>query len=155
MSQYARPATLDDVRHVAEHMRPLDVEEARAFGLSPLQALEIGLHQSDVCLALIAPDGTPCAITGISPNERYRNWGAIWLLGTSQIEDVPMTFLRHSKQVLKEMADSTPYEAFFNYTYAPNTLHHKWIKWCGFTFLRKVELPPFNKSFYEFISLRG
>lgn len=155
MSKYARQATLEDIEFVAENMRPLDVEEAGAFGLPPLQALLLGYHHSDVCKALIAPDGTVCAILGISPSEQYRNWGAIWLLGTSKIEEVPKTFVRHSKEVLKEVVNETSYEAFYNYTYAPNTVHHKWLKWCGFTFLRKVELPPFNKEFYEFISLRG
>jgi hypothetical protein len=51
--------------------------------------------------------------------------------------------------------DVTGDDAFYNYTYSRNTVHHKWLKWSGFTFLRKVTLPPLNKEFYEFVILRG
>lgn len=155
MIDYARPATMDDVRYVAEHMREDDIEEAGAFMLSPLEALTTGLHNADLCYTLLSPDGEPIAILGVSPNEAYPSFGAIWMLGTPLIEKYPMTFLRNTKPALESMFHQTRYDAFFNYTYAKNLLHHKWLKWTGFTFLRKVTLPPLNKDFFEFIILRG
>lgn len=155
MIDYARPATLDDVEYVAEHMREEDIEEAGAFGLPPLEALTIGFNNSNICQTLLTPDGTPCAIAGISPSTIHPTWGAIWMLGTHHIEEVPITFIRHSRKAIKALFEATEYDAFFNYTYARNTVHHKWLKWCGFTFLRKVELPPFDQEFFEFVSLRG
>lgn len=155
MIDYARPATMDDVHYVAENMRKEDIEEAGAFMLSPLTALTIGYNTSDVCYALTAPDGEPAAILGVAPNIAYKRMGAIWLLGTPLIEKYPKTFIRNTKPALNEMFEKTDYDAFFNYTYAENVLHHKWLKWTGFTFLRKVTLPPLHKEFYEFIILRG
>lgn len=155
MIDYARPATMDDVRHVAENMREEDIEEVGAFMLSPLTALTIGFNNSDLCYTLLSPEGEPAAIMGISPQPYFKGFGSIWLLGTPLIEKYPMTFLRNTKPVLQGMFEDTGYDAFYNYTYAKNLLHHKWLKWTGFTFLRKVNLPPLNEEFFEFIILRG
>lgn len=155
MIDYARPATLSDLKLVAENMREEDIEEAGAFLLSPLDALTQGFHNSQVCYTLISPEGEPGAILGVTPNEVYPSFGLIWMLGTPVIEKYPMTFLRNTKSAVGILFDQTGYDAFFNYTYASNTVHHKWLKWSGFTFLRKVTLPPLDKEFYEFITLRG
>jgi hypothetical protein len=44
-------------------------------------------------------------------------------------------------------------EYVYNYTYAKNTVHHRWLKWLGFTFLRKVNLGPEGKPFIEFAKI--
>ena len=62
------------------------------------------------------------------------------------------SFLRHSRPLLTQLfAD---YDALYNYTYERNTVHHNWLRWLGFVFLRRVELTP-NNFFYEFVKVRN
>jgi hypothetical protein len=153
MNRFIRPTVDDDIRFVADHMRIEDVEEVLAQGSTPFDGLVRSRDNSTLCHTLIEPDGTPCALLGICPGY-YAKSGLIWLLGTQGIERNPITFLRHSKSALTELFEAGPYDFLYNYTYAKNQLHHKWLKWLGFKFLRTVEIPPFNKSFIEFVKIR-
>lgn len=152
MDRYVRPSIESDVAFIADHMRVEDVEEVRAAGSDPLNSLTFGLHHSKPCLTLLNGAGTPIAMCGVAPGA-YPNSGAIWLLGTQGIEDSSITFLRYSKQALELMFDQSGAEFTYNYTYAENHLHHRWLKWLGFTFLRRVSLGPEGKPFYEFVKL--
>jgi hypothetical protein len=89
-------------------------------------------------------------MTGSVPCERHPGFGRVWLLGTNDIERYPKTFLRHGAEVRDMLFDG--YCGLYNYTYENNSLHHKWLKWMGFTFLRRVELTP-NNFFYEFVGI--
>lgn len=79
----------------------------------------------------------------------------IWLLGTDAIEQNAIPFAKQSKPILDYMFKETQSKGFYNYTWVGNTLHHKWLKWLGFSFLRKVNLGPHNEEFFEFVKLRG
>lgn len=152
--KHVRPSTMEDCLFVAKNMREEDIAELKAStGLDPLSALLTGLTDSDVCLTMIEPStGDPAGMLGVTPGYAPM-FGAIWLLGTPAIERNPITFLRHSKPVLQHLYEVTGYEAFYNYTHKPNELHHKWLRWLGFSFLREVQFN--DDSFYEFVRLRG
>ena len=152
MDRYIRPSIESDVAFIADHMRVEDVEEVVAAGSDPFNSLSFGLAQSKPCLTLLNGEGTPIAMCGVAPGA-YPNSGAIWLLGTQGIEEVPITFLRYSKQALDLMFKECGAEYVYNYTYAKNIVHHKWLKWLGFTFLRQVNLGPEGKPFIEFVKL--
>lgn len=149
-----RPSTYEDVEYIEKHMRVEDVEECYAGGVRPYNALYTGVCISDVCHTLIDPKtGNPGAMLGINPTA-YTGVGNIWLLGTPAIEQNAITFLRHSKPWLAEQEKACGYDALFNYTHVNNRVHHRWLKWLGFVFLRKIELTH-NNSFYEFVKLGG
>lgn len=155
MIQYLRKADVDDVEHVAAHIRTEDAEEVGALGFSPLDALLLSFDRSDIAYTLLEPSGTPCAIVGVSPSPYGDPWGLIWLLGTSGIERVPMTFLRHSRAALDLLYAESGKTVLYNYSYAKNSLHHRWLKWLGFKFLRKVNLGPDRAEFIEFAQIRN
>lgn len=155
MKQYISVTTKNHVEYVAAHMRDMDKEEVGAIGLSPLHALTKSYEESTTVYTLVEPDKTPCAIVGISPSVYGKDWGSIWMLGTKGIERHPMTFLRHSEPVLDALFKESGCTVLYNYVYGKNELHQKWLQWLGFRFLRKVELPPFNKEFIEFAKIRG
>lgn len=151
----SRPATLADVAFVADHMRVEDIAECEAGGLSSSDALTLSYNSSLVVNALLEPHtGTPVAIVGVCPGWKPK-WGAIWLLGTPGIEKNRITFLRNSKPALASLYADSNKEVLYNYTFCENTVHHAWLRWLGFVFLRKVQLPPHGQPFYEFVKIRG
>lgn len=154
MNDLIRPYNMDDVDFIAEHMRKEDIEECGAGGLTPFQALLQSIGSSTVCKALLTPDTRePGAILGVCEGFSPR-WGAVWLLGTDAIKRHRIPFLRHSRDTMADLFQETGKEAFYNYTFVNNTVHHQWLRWLGFTFLRKVQLPPYGQEFYEFAKLR-
>lgn len=150
MNKHVRIPTDADVAYVAANMRKRDAEECSLVGMSPLQALSSGVAESVISYTLVNHVDEPVAILGVgAPNDI--GLGAIWLLGTDGIEQVPMTFLRQSRAVLKDIF-AEGYEGLFNYTLTSNEVHIRWLKWLGFVFLRQVEIN--QNQFFEFIKLR-
>lgn len=150
--QYWRETTHDDVEFIAANIRIEDCREVEALGHTPYGALVFGWIESKVCYTLVDPEGVPVAILGVVETE-YNKVGSIWLLGTTGIEKFGYRFLRYSKQVLQDLYAKTGHELFFNMTHKDNVVHHKWLKWLGFKFLRRVNIG--NSGFIEFARLKG
>lgn len=153
--QLSRPATWDDVDYVIRNMREEDQAECVAGGYTPSKALSLSHEESIVSYTLLTPDGDPAAILGVSKGSLGPKFGLIWMLGTDDIRKHKFTFLRNCKPFLETLYDDLGFECFYNYTYAENTLHHAWLKWLGFKFIRQIELPPLGQPFIEFVRLRG
>jgi hypothetical protein len=146
---------MDDIDHVVAHMRKEDVEECAAGGHTPFGALAMSISASIVCKAILAPDtGKPGAIMGVCPGN-VPSWGAIWLLGTDDIKRHRVIFLRRSKETLADLYTESGKEVFYNYSYVQNHVHHAWLRWLGFTFIRKVPFPPHGQLFWEFVKIKG
>lgn len=154
MERYVRPSVASDVAFIADNMRAEDIEEVIACGHDPYEALALGLQMSTPCYTLQDFNQTPIAMVGVSPAP-IRAWGLIWMLGTPGIEECKITFLRYSKPALDLLWEQSGCGLLYNYSYAENTVHHQWLKWLGFSFLRKVEMPPQGKQFYEFAKIRS
>jgi hypothetical protein len=153
--QTYRPTNWDDVYFVVDNMRDEDIEECMACGRTALDALSRSFEVSEVTYTLMSPDGHPAAILGVTDGPLGEHFGIVWMLGTNDIKKHKMHFLRACKAGLDSLFAECGKEALYNYTYANNSLHHVWLRWLGFTFLRQVELPPYGHSFYEFVRLRG
>lgn len=149
--QYWRNPTEADCVWIADHMRREDRIEVEAFNHEPYPVLLLGMEHSHICYTLVSPEGEPVAMLGVMDGFSPE-FGRIWLLGTPGIEKYGYRFLRYSKQVLQEFYDKTGYEAFYNYTHKDNVVHHKWLKWLGFTFLRRVDFG--GSGFLEFVRLK-
>lgn len=143
-----------DIEHVAHHMRANDAKECEALGFTPLQALSDSVKYSLRSYTLLDHQEAPVAMLGVGRGI-IPEWGMIWLLGTKGIEENPMTFLRHSPPVLQRLFKETGKDVLYNYTHVNNELHHKWLKWLGFKFIRRTEYGPYNELFYEFTRMRG
>lgn len=152
--QLHRPANWDDLYYVVDHMREGDQDECRAGGYTPLDALSLSYDNAIVAYTLLTPDNIPAAILGVGESALGPQFGSIWMLGTEDIARHKITFLRRCKPFINDLFNETGKECFYNYTYSENRLHHAWLKWLGFKFIREVPLPPYGHSFIEFVRLR-
>ncbi len=147
---WIRLATEEDISYVAPRLRQADKEEVWASGsYLPEDALRASYRASEPCFAGVEQD-KPVALFGVAPVSS--NVGAIWLLGTDAISNkIPISFLRWSRRFLPFLLE--PYDMVCNQVHAKNTVHIKWLRWLGFTFINKIERGPYNEQFYEFARL--
>lgn len=148
---YVRRAEFSDVKPIADDMRPADVAEVYASAKeTPEGALNRGLlaaalggRANTICL----PDGTPVGMFGVS--KVRPGAGLVWMLASNGIHEIQRQFLRESRDHIAELGKG--YRVLFNFTDARNTVHHRWIKWAGFTIIKRYEMWGDTKSpFLEF-----
>lgn len=153
--QLYRPANWDDLYYVVDHMREGDQDECRAGGYTPYDALSLSYENAIVAYTLLTPDHTPAAILGVGDSAYGPSFGSVWMLGTDDIKKHRVNFLRACRASLDKLYDEAGKDCLYNYTYSENKLHHAWLKWLGFKFLREVNIPPYGHSFIEFVRLKG
>ena len=150
---YQRSSTVADVRYLAEHMRTRDVAEVKAqAGCTPEQMLLHCFFMSRPCMTMISRHGHVMGMWGVIPEA---NGGRVWMLGTEGMVDDKRdrrTFLRKSKEQLQQLFSD--YSVLFNVVDARNTVHIRWIKHMGFTFVAEhAEWGPEKRLFYEFVRI--
>ena len=144
-----RPAEGVDIDIIACDMRPADLAEIAAAGTAdPFEALFNSMELSMPSCYTITTDGLPIAMFGTARVELIPDFASIWLLGTEEIERHPKSFLRLCKKKLPQYI--APYDMLFNVMDVRNTLHVKFVKWLGFTFIRERSFGPEGLPFYEF-----
>lgn len=148
-----RPATRDDVRYMAPRLRAADRAEVRAYtGLPPEVVLEQCLDASDQCWVGCHNDGEPAVLWGTQPVYQVPEVGWIWMVCTDLI-------LQHKYEFLTQARAHLPlaharYPILTNHVDARNTVHIKWLRFMGFSFLRRVERWGAESiPFYEFARL--
>lgn len=147
---HTRPTTADDVLYVAERIRKADRQEiAASVGGTPLRSLTRGLSLSAPCRTIVIDD-VPVAIFGVVPDQTNPERGFIWMLGTDAIESAPMTILRNCRALVETL--NTFYPILTNVVDARNTVHLKWLRWCGFEFIKKHRrFGRAKRTFIEFV----
>ena len=137
-----RDCQLSDLSYLAQNIRKSDEEELyAASGSDVITCLFSGAMTSDY-LKVATQEDNPFMIFGTSPQ------GSVWMAGTPVLEKFTIPFLRFSKQYLSELHQK--HELLWNYTDCRNHVHHRWLGWLGFKFIRKLPYGPFQKDFYEF-----
>ena len=145
-----RLSTLEDIKYLAPRLRQADKEEILAsVGLTPYEALMIGYLENVIVFTIVNKNNEPVAIFGI--NDVGNNVGAIWLVATNKLKDIQYSFLRENKKVIDFL--NTKYKILWNFVDCRNSLHIKWLKWCGFKFINKKNYGVLNKPFYEVIKI--
>ena len=135
-----------DIDILAPNLRFEDKREILdATGLNPYQALTHSYNFSKFCFTIVDTNNYPVGIFGVGDT------GSIWLLATPDIKRIRYSFLRESRKVVNLL--NQKYKILWNYVDCRNELHLRWLKWCGFQFLRKVNYGVNQKPFYEFIKL--
>jgi len=104
-----------------------------------------------IVFTIVNSENKPVAIFGI--NDVGNNVGAIWLLATDKLKDIQYSFLRENKKVIDFL--NTKYKILWNFVDCRNSLHIRWLKWCGFKFINKQNYGVLNKPFYEFIRINN
>lgn len=133
---FVTPASLDDVRSVAQRLRGEDRRELEEIGGRPAsELLTLGLLSGDPCVTLWSPDELRIAILTVI--RTGSSAGAIALSGTADIERFSKAFLRGSRECLEVL--HRDYDLLFNVCDARNVVHRRWLKWLGFREIRAVE----------------
>ncbi len=127
-----------DVGALKDRLRPADKLELR--GHDAEEALHAGLVGSREPYT-IEHEGHPIGMFGVTPATDNHLVGYVWLLGSKEISDIRWEFLRHSKTWLNRIAQ--PFDMVCNTVHAENTLHHRWLKYLEFRFIRHVPDYPF------------
>jgi hypothetical protein len=137
MSKFLRPVRLSDITHVERHMRKADVAECRAHGLEPGLALLLSAQYSEQNHTIVAPDGEPLGICGLTPGNAPGD-KMVWMLGTDGLMKHKRTFLQESRVWIEEQAKRF---VLWNYVDSRNTVHVRWLKWVGAQFIGSKTSP--------------
>lgn len=148
-----RLSTEADVEFLATRLRQADLDELLAAGSkSAHEALTDGLRSPDPCLTAVDEEGTPVVMFGTAPHPLDPLVGCVWLLGSEAIHRHKASFLRQSIDYTRLFHGRYP--VLMNFTDKRNTVHHRWLRWLGFVFLRTV--PGYGEGaepFLEFVRL--
>jgi hypothetical protein len=135
---HVRPARPEDARDLAPRLRPADVREIRALrGEEPSRVLEEGLAWSTACFAAEDDAGLLVALFGAGPDGGQDAAGLIWLLASPELERNGRDFLRQCRHWVDRLHEHCP--RLGNVVDARNDVHLRWLAWCGFTVVRRLE----------------
>ena len=147
---YARKATLQDAFTLAPKLRKEDIAEIRAtIGEEPDNALVFAFFASEDCYAICDGNGAVIGMFGVS--RTGADEGSIWMVASDELRRHGLEFLRKCREWIA--AFNAKYPLLFGYTDCRNTLHHKWLKWCGFTFINKAPFGVEGRPFYAFVRI--
>ena len=147
-----RKSILADVVELAANMRQEDKEEVLAdSGSSPQEALFYCFFNSKPCMTMVGRKGNLMGMYGVVPCSP--KVGRIWMLGhktmINDYKDV-RDFLKYSPIELQKFHCNYP--LLYNYVDERNTTHIKWIKWMGFSIIKKhATFGAAGIPFYEFV----
>jgi len=146
---YLRIATEQDCHYLSKNLRIEDIREIQAAtGLPPLLCLLHGLRASKVPF-VICNNKIPVAMLGVVPNGLIGN---VWMVGTDKLKEIKLSFLKNCKGVFPIIKSN--HLLLHNYVDARNDLHIRWLKWMGFSFIKKHEAYGVEqKPFYEFVKI--
>jgi putative methionine-R-sulfoxide reductase with GAF domain len=151
---YLRKAVLEDCACLAANMREADRMEVKAAsGLTPYQALLMGYVNSEICVSIVDDDSTILGMFGVVPTSVSPSTGAVWMLAAKELLKYSKRFAKESRQWVD--AVQSGYDLLYNTIDERNTVHIRWIQWCGFTVLRRIpEYGVEGRPFLEFARLK-
>ena len=148
MTAYVVDARPEHILIVAEKMRHADVAEIWAAGRNtPRSALRSSLAMSSYCKTIMLGE-KPIAMFGVTPLSAITGHGVPWMLGTHEIESMPMRFLRGSVSYLKDMARGFSY--LENWVDARNKVSINWLRWLGFVIVKPEPYGHLGYPFHRF-----
>ena len=152
MKVHVRQSIQDDVDYLCNNLRPEDRQEVLASHGSTREALQVGFDESEECWTIIVKDTGE--IAGMYGLARYDDTlGVPWLLTSPAIKKVWLPFLRGSRKWVEEA--NNKYPLLTNAVDADYTVAINWLRFVGFTFIKKHEKWGVgNKPFLEFVRIR-
>jgi hypothetical protein len=145
MTLAVRRATEADALSIASRLRDADRCEVLASGRLVSESLLAGVRDGPAFVWTLdqenkavrargkeqeAASSLPIVLFGVVPLSTRT--GAIWLVGTPEMEAHQLPLLRQARRWVEALNNEWPLLA--NSADARNTLHHRFIRWCGFTF---------------------
>lgn len=152
MAHY-RPAIILDCDDLAPRMRAQDAKEVwHSHGMTPFEALSFSFMRAVEANTIISDDGEIIGMFGVG--QFAPNVGIPWLLASDGLPKVAKEFIPQSQQWIERVHER--YDLLFNYVYANNTTSIRWLKWLGFSFIRKIDDFGTNPApFIEFARHKG
>ncbi len=141
----------DDLPYLSRNLRSADVHELYAtYGhLRFLDVLERAVGVSEEALVGVPLGGNPVVLFGV--RQATDQMGVVWACGTSEISRYRVPFLRNSRPVIQRWFEERPgLQYLMNFTHGSNTLHHRWLQWCGAELLPKVPWGALGDDFHPF-----
>lgn len=142
-----KPSKLSEVFKLAPRLREDDKEELEASGLSPIRSLLCGFLLGKECISVYTKENLLIGMYG------YRlvknNIAIIWFLGSNEIENYPLTFVREGRKFINKLLKKGYTVA--NCVYSKNSTHINYIDSLGCTI--NFDTPVFlnGNKFYTFI----
>ena len=149
-----RSSVLQDVIDVADNMREEDVAEVYALsGDTPKGGLLYCYLASKPCITMTSRHGYVMGMYGVIPERD--GVGRIWMLGRKEMTTDKLdklSFLKQAKIQIKKL--NKKYQLLFNVVDARNQVHIDWIRWMGFTIIKRhPSLGMESRPFYEFVRI--
>jgi hypothetical protein len=124
-------ATAAHVARIALNCREADRHELwTGWRHTPERALRFGLEQSSHVWTGVA-NMRPFCMVGVVPESVLSGSGRIWLIGTDEILEHQLAFLRRCRPILARM--QAVYSTLSNEVAAENESAVRWLEWLGFT----------------------
>ena len=137
-----------DVEEIATTARDIDKEEIwLQTGQDLDEALSDAIDFSSESWAGFV-DYELVVIFGVSVGSIKDGIGIPWLIGTDQIEDVSVPFLRRGWYYLNRMKSS--YDILQNVVYDKNVIAKRWLNWMGFEMGSVIEYGRHRAPFRRF-----
>lgn len=129
-------STFNDASELEKNLRAADrAELVDITGASALECLTGSVLFGSPAYTLRTHSGGMIGIVSVVPVGI--GGGIISMSGTPLIEENRASFLRGSRDVLSHL--EARFDTLYNVCDARNEVHHRWLKWLGFTFIRKID----------------
>lgn len=151
---YLKPATLEEAIALAQDLRPEDEAEIRAMsGQESVVSLKHGVVFSDLPTTIMDEDGSVLGMFGAVSTGSNPRMGTVWMLCSPKILKYRRQFAKESRQWIEAMHQR--YDLLWNVVDERNTVHIRWLQWCGFTFIRRYPvLGVEQRPFLEFVRIK-
>lgn len=148
MEWTVRKASEEDILSLSTRLREADVKEILyASGENPETVLMETFKEGQT-MWVGCRNNIPHIIYGVVPS-LTKGVGLPWMVCTDELKASPMTFMRTCREWVSNQSESYP--VLTNFVLAENELHIKWLKWCGFKFVRlHKEFGVMKQPFWEF-----
>lgn len=143
-----------DIPHLAVNLRSHDVREliAASGSVDTLGSITRSVRTSEECL-VATENNLPILIWGISPV--FGTVALIWAVATPAVQKYPSAFFRQGRSKIRTWFEERPaLQTLMNFTFAENTLHHRWLKWCGAELFPEAPFGPRGAPFKPFVIRR-
>lgn len=149
MEWTVRSATEEDIPYLAKNLRKADKKELYALsGRTPQESLEEAFKHERLGIWVGVYEGNPEIIFGVTKSG-CPNVGFPWMVCTDKLKESPKEFLQKCKLWVQGFSRNFP--TLMNFVHAENELHIRWLKWCGFQFVKLHEAYGYKKEpFWEF-----
>ncbi len=143
-----------DIPLIVPRLRKADVEEWEAYsGVHPKCLLPFLAYDPNTKV-IVRDDGVLVGIFGVGPVKDNPLIGIVWMIATPELETMSIEFLRKCRKEIEKLNELYP--VLMNYVDCRNTVHHKWLNWCGFKFIsRKERWGAQSLPFYEIVRIKS